>query len=92
MKLTKKSILKDTMNHSHEEMLAFAKNLCRGYYQQGIVSGRYRISGSDLSGKTKRYSAHYARSAANVIERCQNAGIPIKEVIGDHGRRDVVIG
>lgn len=70
---------------------AVALSLCRGSYQEQIVTGRARLSGADLRGKAGRYGAKYARSRATIIGRMRAAGIPVSERKAAHGRRVLTI-
>lgn len=65
--------------------------LCRGSYQRAIVQGYQRISGSDLRGKARRYSGHYAQSRANLLKRLALNGIQVSETRGKHGLRILVL-
>ena len=52
-----------------------ALSLARGCYQRAIASGNASVSGSELKGKARKYSAHYFRSRWNFIGRCRAAGL-----------------
>lgn len=64
----------------------------KGCYQRNIILGYNCLSGADLRGAAKSYIGKYRQSSKNLIARCQAAGLIIREVIGDHNRRDLVIG
>lgn len=69
-----------------------AVKLARGSYQRDILAGREALSGATLRGAAKNYSGRYRASAANLLKRCQEAGLPVREEIRAHGKRVVVIG
>ena len=46
----------------------------RGTYQRDILTGRARISGSDLTGRAARYGGRYRASRDNLINRIRAAG------------------
>ncbi len=69
-----------------------ALSLCRGTYQVGILHGHESLSGSTLRGRAKAYSGRYRASAANLLARCQAAGLPVTEARRKFGKRVVVIG
>lgn len=66
-----------------------AMKLARGVYQRALLAGRHSLSGSTLRGN---YSPRYRQSAANLLERCRNAGLAVREEIRQHGKRVLVIG
>jgi hypothetical protein len=70
---------------------AVALSLCRGWYQEAIVTGRARLSGADLKGKAGRFGGKYARSRARILGRLRAAGIPVSERKAAHGRRVLTI-
>jgi hypothetical protein len=74
------------------EAEAFA--LCRGSYQRGIVSGRQRISGSDLKGSARHWGAAYHASRRAILARLTAAGIPhhVEVYRERHGLHVLVIG
>lgn len=74
------------------EIYDAAVKLARGSYQRNILAGSESLSGSTLRGAARNYSGRYRASAANLLERCRNAGLPIREEIRAHGRRVLVIG
>lgn len=74
------------------EQYEAALSLTRGCYQRGILNGTYRLSGADLKGKARYYSAGYRRSRENLVSRLRAHGIMVSESIGDHGKRILVIG
>lgn len=69
-----------------------ALKLSRGCYQSAILLGREALSGATLRGKAKRYGDRYKASAKNIIRRCQANGLKVREEIGSHNKRIVVIG
>lgn len=75
-----------------ESALNAALALSRGCYQTAILTGYEALSGATLRGKAKKFAGRYKRSAQSIIDRVSTAGIAIKEVIGDHNRRMLVIG
>lgn len=66
-----------------------AMKLARGRYQREILAGVHSLSGSTLQGN---YSPRYRASAANLLDRCRNAGLAVREEIRQHGKRVLVIG
>ena len=46
----------------------------RGSWQEDLLMGRARLSGSDLKGRALKYKGHYMRSANNLIARLNAAG------------------
>ena len=71
--------------------IEIALKCAKGYYQRGIITGEYRLSGSDLRGKARKYSGAYARSRANLLERVRAAGVQVGERKGEHGLRILVL-
>ena len=65
--------------------------LCRGQYQRNLIMGWENLSGSTLAGKAKEYSGRYAESRANLLGRLIANGIGVKERIGKHNRRILVL-
>lgn len=61
-----------------EEWIDLALSLCRGSYQERVVVGRARLSGSDLRGKAARYSARYGASRRAIQDRLRAAGVPFR--------------
>jgi len=61
-----------------------------GDYQQDVILGAKRLSGSDLKGKAKSYSGSYARSRAAVIDAWQQAG-GVVAVVGPHRSRVLAV-
>lgn len=47
----------------------------RGTYQQDLLTGRARWSGSDLRGTAKKFGGRYARSRRALLARLRAAGI-----------------
>lgn len=78
--------------HNSQEVLEQALQLARGSYQADILLGREALSGATLRGKAAKYSSKYKQSAQSIMRRCQLAGLPVREQIGAHGKRLVVIG
>lgn len=74
------------------EALEQAKGLARGSYQRAILEGRARLSGGDLKGRAKDYAPRYARSRDSLLTRMTEAGVPWREMKGEHGKRVLVIG
>lgn len=64
-----------------EAALAQAK----GSYQRALVLGKQTWSGSDLRGKARKYSGHYARSRAALLRRLVDDDIAHLR-IGDRGK------
>ncbi len=77
---------------SPDEARVLALRHARGCYQQGILYGSYSLSGADLRGRAKDYAGRYATSRNNLLKRIKEAGIPIKEVWGEHNKRVLVFG
>lgn len=75
-----------------QDVLIQALRLVRGCYQAAILTGSEALSGATLRGAAKRYSDRYAVSAANLLRRCQQAGLAVREQRGPHNKRMVVIG
>ena len=75
-----------------DTVLTQALALCRGRYQRNILLGTEALSGSTLRGKAREYGGRYRASAASILVRCQQAGLAVREEIGSHGKRLVVIG
>lgn len=71
-----------------QRVLEQALKLCRGCYQEAILLGHEAISGSTLHG----LQWGRCRSAMAILGRCQSAGLPIKEIVAEHGKRVLVIG
>lgn len=63
----------------------------KGSYQRDLIHGHEALSGSTLRGKAARYSAHYAASARNLMDRLRAAGLSVSELRAEHGRRVLVI-
>ena len=47
----------------------------RGTYQDDLLTGRARWSGSDLRGNARRYASRYAGSRRNLLARLVAAGL-----------------
>lgn len=75
-----------------QSVLEQALKLSRGCYQSAILTGSEALSGATLRGTAKKYSDRYKASAKSIIHRCQSAGLPVREEIGNHNKRLVVIG
>lgn len=75
-----------------ESVLASALALCRGSYQRDILTGREALSGATLRGLAAKYSMRYRDSAAAILRRCRDAGLPVREERRAHGKRVVVVG
>lgn len=69
-----------------------ALELCRGSYQVSIILGTSRLSGADLKGKAKDYSAHYASSRHCLLSRLCENGIPFRTEEGKNGRHILLLG
>jgi hypothetical protein len=69
-----------------------ALKLAKGNYQRNILLGYEAISGATLRGRARSYCGRYRRSAENLIRRCLENNLPIKEVVGEHNKRIIVIG
>ena len=72
--------------------LTSALKLARGSYQQSILRGWSRMSGADLRGKARDYSARYAESRRNLLARLTRANIPHHVATREHGRLELVLG
>ena len=59
-----------------------ALSLCKGSYQLAIVKGEAKLSGADLRGRARRWSAGYWRSRKAIIARLDAAGVTFT-VTGD---------
>lgn len=69
-----------------------ALSLARGCYQRAIVTGRARLSGADLRGRARKWSASYARSRAALLRRLRaDARLVVREERGAHGLRILTI-
>lgn len=79
-------VIKDPLAHER------ALSLARGDYQRGLLLGTEAMSGATLKGRARSYGARYAQSRAGLIARLRAAGIPVVEVRGKHGKRQLVIG
>jgi len=55
-------------------------------YQQDILDGRQRLSGSDLKGKARQYGGDYARSRLAILRRWLQAGGLL--LVGGRGGQD----
>lgn len=66
------------------ELLKYAK----GTYQESILLGLSRWSGSDLLGKAGRWGGKYAKSRASLVARLQEAGhqVEVKKQINANRR------
>lgn len=70
-----------------------ALTLVKGSYQRRLVLGGCRMSGADLEGRARKFSAGYARSRKNLLQRLQAAGLPVAEgLLKPTGRRVLVFG
>ena len=69
-----------------------ALDLCRGCYQRNLVMGIEALSGSTLRGKAASYSSRYRTSRANLLARIRGAGVPVREILGKHRKRILVLG
>lgn len=75
-----------------EATLEAALKLAKGSYQADILRGREALSGATLRGKAANYSSSYKASSRNLLARCKAAGLNVREEIGSHNKRLVVIG
>jgi len=66
--------------------------LAKGTYQVAILEGMESLSGATLRGRARNWSGRYKTSRGNLLGRIKEAGLPVKEVIVDHGRRVLVFG
>jgi hypothetical protein len=51
--------------------------LAKGHYQERLLDGRARWSGSDLTGAARKYSARYASTRKTLLARVTEAGYTI---------------
>jgi len=56
-----------------KRLLALIKSQARGEYQEDLIAGSARWSGSDLTGTARTYAARYSRSRDNLVERIDKA-------------------
>jgi hypothetical protein len=76
-----------------DEIRERALALAKGVYQRAIILGDEALSGSTLRGSAKTVSGgNYHRSRQNLLGRLRDAGIPVSETRGDHGKRILVLG
>lgn len=81
-----------TLIHT-EETLSTALAFARGHYQESLIHGESRWSGSDLAGKARQWSGSYATSRSNLIERLADVGLTLIKVrlLDYHGQHCMVI-
>ena len=77
---------------NNKEVFDAAMKLARGSYQRDLLLGRERLSGAGLRGTAKSYIGKYRQSGQNLLARCQANGLAVKEIIGKHNRREILIG
>lgn len=75
----------------NNDTLKKALSLCRGSYQRNILYGREALSGATLRGRAISYSGRYKASSSNLIRKCQEAGLDIREEKRSHNKRVLVI-
>lgn len=75
-----------------EKVLDKALAVCKGHYQRNVVLGHEPLSGSTLRGKAKEWSASYARSRRNLINRMLDSGITVGIRIAERGKKVLVLG
>lgn len=75
-----------------KEIFEKALKLAKGSYQRNILNGYESLSGSTLTGKAQKYSGRYRQSSQNLIKRCQQNGLLVREITGEHNKRILVIG
>lgn len=66
------------MRYESDDVNARALQCARGKYQEGLITGRYSWSGSDLRGRAKNWSGSYWRSRAALIARLRENGLTIE--------------
>ncbi len=69
-----------------------ALQLCRGSYQEDIITGHQRWSGSDLRGRASKWGARYKASRDAVMRRVTTAGIPWRIETRKRGLLVLVLG
>lgn len=75
-----------------EAALNAALACAKGSYQEGILHGRFCLSGADLKGKASEYAGRYQQSMHNLFARMSAKGVPFCEITGKHNKRILVLG
>ena len=76
----------------NNEAFEKALSLCKGCYQEGIIRGYYRFSGTDLKGKARKYVSRYARSRRNLLNRLNEHKVKYRILVGKHNKLILQIG
>ncbi len=70
-----------------------AMKLARGDYQSDVVAGYADLSGADLRGKARHWSAVYYCSRESLLNRLyRDPAVPIATGTGRNGKRKLVFG
>lgn len=80
-----------TNKMTEDSAIDAALKLCRGHYQEDIITGRARLSGGDLAGRARQYAGRYRDSRDAVLWRCEDAGIPWVVVIPAGSRTHTLV-
>lgn len=86
------------MNASKHNIIFFSEkdrlnafSLCKGSYQQSLIEGQSRWSGSDLKGKAKKFGAKYSRSRNRLVQRMADAGMKLKFVYAEKNKKILLV-
>jgi hypothetical protein len=83
------AIRETTLRLTPAELARVLPRIRRGSYGPAFASGLQLVSGADLRGKANKYGHSYEVVRASVLRVIRAAGIPLVDVIGQHGARSI---